>query len=402
MKFNFRAKDQDGLKKEGIIEAVNETAAIEVLQKNGLYPISVVAEKKNSLKKAFLKYFDSVKTEELVIFFRQLSIMIGAKVPIISALYSIREETRNQYFSRIITEVANEIQDGVSLSDALKKHDDVFSNLSINIIRAGEASGNLKDSIEYVADNIERNYELTTKVRSAMMYPAIVMVVFFVIGFLVISFIVPKLTLMIKELEVEVPWYTKLVINISDFMANYWWAVAIVIVGFFVGLFYYVRTEEGKREWDQVKIKLPIVGIIFRNVYVTRFSENLAVLLSGGIPIIRALNIVSSVINNSVYANIFLKAAEEVKIGGEMSDILRKYPQVPSMVSQMVKIGEESGQIDSVLKYVAKFYQQQTDTLTKNLSTLIEPVLMIMIGVAVGILAFAVLIPIYNITGSIS
>lgn len=402
MKFNFKAKDREGIKKEGVIEAVDEVAALEVLQKNGLYPISIKAENTKSLKKSFLKYFDSVKTEELVIFYRQLAIMIGAKVPIISALYSIREETRNQYFSRIITEVANDIQDGVSLSDAFKKHPDVFSNLSISIIRAGEASGNLKDSIEYVANNVERNYELTSKVRSAMTYPAIVLIVFLFIGFLVISFVVPKLTLMIKELEVAVPWYTKAVITVSDFMAAYWWAVAIAVLGFAFGVFYYIRTEEGKREWDQIKIRLPIVGIIFKNVYITRFAENLSVLLAGGIPIIRALKIVSSVINNSVYENIFLKSAEEVKIGGEMSDVLRKYPQIPSVVSQMVKIGEESGQIDSVLTHVAKFYQQQTDTLTKNLSTLIEPILMIIIGIAVGVLAFAVLIPIYNITTSIS
>lgn len=402
MKFNFKAKDREGIKKEGVIEAVDEVAALEVLQKNGLYPISIKAENKKSFRKAFLKYFDSVRPEELVIFYRQLSIMIGAKVPIISALYSIREETRNQYFARIITEIANEIQDGVSLSDALRRHSDVFSNLSISIIRAGEASGNLKDSIEYVANNVERNFNLTNKVKSAMTYPAIVMIVFFVIGFLVISFIVPKLTLMIKELDVEIPWYTKAVIAVSDFMATYWWAVAIVIVGFVFAIFYYIRTAEGKQEWDQIKIKLPIVGAIFKNVYITRFAENLSVLLAGGIPIIRALEIVSSVINNSVYENIFIKAAEEVKIGGDMSDILRKYPQIPSVVSQMVKIGEESGQVDSVLKHVAAFYQQQTDTMTKNLSTLIEPILMIVIGIAVGVLAFAVLIPIYNITGSIS
>lgn len=401
MKFIFKAKDKDGLKKEGAIEAVDETAAIEVLQKNGLFPISLKKEEANPLKSLFLKYYDSVKSEELVILFRQLSIMIGARVPIISALTSIREETKNQYLGKVISDIISEIQDGTSFSDSLQKHKDVFSVLSINIIRAGEASGNLKSSVEYVADNIEKNFILSSKVKSAMMYPSIIITVFFIIGFLVISFVIPKLTMMIKELEAEVPWYTSLVITVSDFMAKYWWAVGLSVVTFVFGLIYYIKTEEGKKEWDQIKLKIPIIGLIFRDVYITRFAENLAVLLVGGIPIIRALNIVSSVIGNSVYEAIFLKAAEEVKNGGEMSDVLKKYPQIPSIVTQMIKVGEESGQIDSVLGHVAKFYQQQTDNMTKNIATLIEPILMIIIGVAVGVMAFAILMPIYNITSSI-
>jgi len=401
MKFFFKAKNKIGEIKEGAIEASNESAAIEVLQKNNLYPMSLKAESTSSLKKTFLKYFETVKSEELVIFFRQLAIMIGAKVPIISALSSIKEETSNQYFTRVINDLVNEIEDGASFSDALSKYADVFSPLSINIIKAGEASGNMKRSIEYVADNIEKNFALTTKIRSAMMYPAIIIIAFFIIGFLVMSFIVPKLTMIIKELDAQVPWYTQMVIGASDFMARYWWAVAVVILGFVGSLWYYIKTEGGQRDWDQIKIKLPIVGKIFRNIYVTRFAENFAVLLSGGIPIIKALTIVSSVINNTVYQKIFLKAAEEVKIGGDISNVLKKYKEIPPIVTQMIRVGEDSGQIDSVLTHIASFYQQQTDTVTKNLATLIEPVLMIVIGVAVGIMAFAILMPIYNISSGI-
>lgn len=401
MKFIFTAKDKEGQKKEGAIEASDESAAIGVLQKNGLFPISLKKEETDYFRKLFLKYYDSVKSEELVVFFRQLSIMIGAKVPIISALSSIREETKSQYLSRVLADLVSEIQDGTSFSDALQKHKDVFSVLSINIIRSGEASGNLKSSVEYVADNIEKNFLLSRKVKGALMYPSIIMIVFFIIGFLVISFVIPKLTQIIKEMKADVPWYTNLVIGVSDFMSKYWWAVGLGIIAFVFGLAYYLKTEEGKKEWDQIKLKIPIIGRIFRNVYITRFSENLAILLVGGIPIIRALTIVSSVIGNSVYEGIFLKAAEEVKIGGEMSDILKKYPEVPSIVTQMIKVGEESGQIDAVLGHVAKFYEQQTDNMTKNLATLIEPILMVTIGIAVGVMAFAILMPIYNIAGSI-
>lgn len=399
-KFFFRAKDGSGEVREGIIEAATADGALDVVQKNGLYPIVIREERAvSSLYKTLLGYWDRVNNKELMMFFRQLSILIEAKVPITTCLMAIKEQTSNRYFQKIIEEIINDIQDGLALSEALKKQRDTFSVMAINIIKAGEVSGNLKKSVAYVADNIEKNYTLASRVRSAMMYPLIVVIVFFIIGFIVISFIVPKLTLMIKSMDVTIPWYTKGLIFVSDFMSAYWWAVLVLIFGFIGGLIYYLRTEEGKREWDQIKIKLPIFGEIYQHVYIARFADNLAVLLVGGIPIIKALNVVSSVVGNSVYEAIFLKAADEVKIGGNMSDAFRRFPQIPPIVSQMVKIGEESGQIDLVLNHVARFYEQETDEATKNLSTLIEPVLMVIIGIAVGFLAFSIIMPIYDIAG---
>jgi type II secretory pathway component PulF len=301
----------------------------------------------------------------------------------------------------VIQEMIANIEDGTSFSGAMEKQKDVFPGLSISIIKAGETSGNLKKSIDYVAENIERNYILSSRIKSALIYPSLVLFVFFVIGFLVITFIIPRLTAIIKEINAEVPWYTRMVIVVADFMASYWWAVAIIILGFIGGILYYIKTEEGKKEWDQVKIHLPIIGIIFRYVYITRFAENLAVLLLGGIPIIRALSVVGDVINNTVYRDIFLAAAEEVRAGGNMSTVFRKNPLIPPMVTHMLKIGEDSGQVDSVLGNIAKFYDQETETMTKNLSVLLEPVLMIIIGIAVGFMAFSILMPIYNIAGQI-
>ncbi|PIP27537.1 MAG: hypothetical protein COX30_01395 [Candidatus Moranbacteria bacterium CG23_combo_of_CG06-09_8_20_14_all_39_10] len=404
MRFFFKAKNKNGEIKEGAIDATSSDAAVELLQKNGLFPLSIKTEKESeTLEKTFLKYFDKVDSKELMIFFRQLAILIEAKVPIIVSLSAIKDQMENEYFQGIISELVDDIQDGLPLSDAMKKHKGVFSNLAINIVRAGEVSGNLRKSVEYIADNIEKNYNLTTKVKSAMMYPLIVMVVFFVIAFIVVTFIVPKLTLMIKSMDgIEIPWYTQIVISLSDFMSQYWWAILVMIIGFFGGLIYYIGSEEGSKEWDQIKIKLPIFGRIYQYLYIARFADNLAVLLVGGIPIIQALTIVSSVIDNVVYKAIFLKAADEVRIGGTMSVVLHKFPnQIPSIVTQMVKIGEESGQIDLVLTQVAKFYEGEATNMAKNLSTLIEPVLMVIIGVAVGFLAVSVIMPIYNIAGQL-
>jgi len=334
-----------------------------------------------------------------VVFFRQLAVLIEAKVPIVGSLVAISEQMTNKYFNKVLDEVIRDIEDGMTLSDAFQKHPKVFSPLSINIIRAGEASGNLRKSVEYVANNIEHNYELTSRVKSAMTYPIIVFAVFMVIGFLVVTFIIPKLTVMIKSMNADIPWYTTAVIVVGDFFSAYWWAILIVMLGAVGGMLYYLNTDEGKKEFDHIKIKLPIVGVIFRYVYITRFAENLSILLTGGIPIIKALTIVSSVIGNSVYEEIFLRAAEEVKVGGNMSEYLKRVSLIPPTVSHMIRIGEESGQIDSVLLHISHFYEQEVNTMTKNLSTLIEPVLMILIGIAVGFLAVAILMPIYNIAG---
>ncbi len=385
----------------GIVSAANKEAAAATLQKNDLFPIHIEEERENVAKKLFLKHYDRVTDKELFIFFRQLAILIEARVPIVTALMAINEQTSSHFLKIILNEAIKDIEDGVTFSDTLAKHKGTFSSLSINIIKAGEASGNLKKSVEYVADNIERNYNLTNKIKSAMTYPAIVLVVFFVIAFLVITLIIPKLTVMIKDLGAEVPWYTKLLIGTGDFMVSYWWAVLVLIAGFIGGIAYYLNTEEGKREWDHIKLKLPVIGVMFKYVYITRFAENLAVLLTGGIPIIKSLTIVSAVIGNIEYEELLLRTADNVKRGENMSDVLRKSPLIPPMVSHMIKIGEDSGQVDSVLGHITKFYGQEVELMAKNMSTLIEPVLMILIGLGVAFMAVGVLMPIYNIAGQI-
>jgi len=402
MKFIFKAKDKQGAVKEGKVEASSGNVAAEVLQRNGLFPISIKEEKtQNTGLEKILKYFDQVSEKEKMIFFRQLAILIEAKVPIVASLGAIKDQSENRYFKSVLDQMMSDIQEGMALSATMTRHQDIFSGLHISVVKTGEVSGNLKKSVEYVADNIEKNYALVSKIRSAMIYPVVVLIVFFIIAFIVISFVVPKLTTMIKELDAEVPWYTNLVIKSGDFMASYWWVVAVIILGFIGGIIYYIRTDDGKKEWDQVKIKLPIFGKIFQYIYITRFSENLAVLLSGGIPIIDALKVVSKVVNSNVYEKIIVQAAEEVKVGGDMSDVFKRYPEIPPIVSQMVRIGEESGQIDVVLRHVADFYSHETEEITKNLSTLIEPLLMVLIGIFVGFLAFSVIMPIYNLAGQL-
>ncbi len=402
MKFLFKAKNEAGHVREGLVEAISKEAASQILQKNGLVPISVREEQKSlTLVKSISKFWEGVSQKEQMVFFRQLATLIEARVPIVSSLDTIGEQSENHYLRLIVKEMSDDIGDGMPFSDALEKHPDVFSPLTINMIRAGEVSGSLQKSITFVADNIEKNYQLTAKIKGALYYPTFVLLVAFIIGFLVVTFILPKITILIKDLNVPVPWYTSVLIATGDFMNAYWWAVLMMLFAGATGFAYYIRTESGKREFEEVVLKIPVIGTLAQNVYITRFSENLSALLNGGIPVVRALIIVSEVIGNQVFKRIVLKAAEEVKAGGTMSTVLIRYREMPPIVSQMIRIGEETGTLSRVLKSVGVFYNQEVDNMTKNLTALIEPILIVALGIGVGILVVGVLMPIYNIAGQL-
>lgn len=405
MKFNFKAKTEAGDLKEGLVEAVSREAAIEILQRNGLIPLQVASDAPGGVGgtlRDIQKLWEGVSQKELMIIFRQLTTLIEAHVPVVTSLRTISEQTENRYLRVVLHEMEDNIEDGMSFSESLEKHPRVFDIMTINLIRAGEVSGNLQRSIEFVANSIEKNYHLTSKIRGALFYPAFVLAVAGSIGFLVITFILPKITILIKDMDVPIPWYTSILINLGDFMNQYWWAVLIAFLGAAASIYYYFHSESGRREWDIIVLKIPVIKILARNVYITRFAENLAALMGGGIPVVRALMVTSDVIGNSIYAQIVLRAAEEVKTGGAMSGIFQQYPrEIPPIVSQMVKIGEETGTIAHVLDGVGRFYDQEVDVMTRNLTTLIEPFLIVLLGIGVGILTVGILMPIYNIAGQL-
>ena len=402
MKFLYQAKNSSGNIQKGIIEATNSDAAVAMLQEKGLLPLIIEKEKETpEVVKDWMHLWNGVSSRELSVFFRQLATLIDAKVSIIASLRATGEQTTNPYLKTIIGEIINDIEDGFPFSEAMQKHPDVFESLTVSMIKAGELSGNLQRSILFLADNTEQNYELSSKIKSALFYPAFVLSAAVIIGFIVISFVLPQLTSIFKDMNVPIPWYTKTLMTLGDFMHVYWWAVGLGIIFIILGAIYYLKTEEGKREWDLIKMKIPIIGPLFQYIYIARFSENLAVLLTGGIPIVRALIIVSEVVNSTVYESVILKAADEVKTGGSMSEVFARSSFFPPIVSQMIKIGEDSGKISEVLKNVSLFYSKELDRITRNLSTMLEPILIIFLGIGVGFLVFAILVPIYNIAGSI-
>lgn len=402
MKFVFKAKNERGQVREGMVEATDLNAAAGILERNGLVPISITEEKKAfGIIKALEKMWEGVSQKELVMFFQQLSTLIETHVPVVSALRTIEDQTNNRFFRIILKEMADDIEDGIQFSVAIEKHPDVFTVLTMSMIRSGETSGELQRSIDTIAKNIEKNYQLAAKIKGALYYPAFVIAVAIIMGFLVVTFILPKITLMIKELNVPVPWYTTFLVWLGDFMSVYWWAVLLIMAAGLGGMVYYARSSAGRREWEQIILKLPVIGNLSRSIYITRFSENFGALLEGGIPVVRALIITSQVVGNGVFEKIILKAADEVKTGGTISTVFLQSKEFPPIVAQMIRIGEETGSLATVLISVAKFYNQEVETTTKSLTTLIEPILIVALGIGVGILVIGVLMPIYNIAGQI-
>lgn len=401
MKFLFKGKIASGEVREGRIEAVSQDAAVAMIRDRGMLPLLVEAEKDISFAKMDLqRIWEGVSLRELSVFFRQLSTLVEAKVSIVFSLRAIGDQTDNSYLKSALEGMAADIENGASFSDAMAKYPDIFEELMVSMVKAGELSGNLQRSVQFLADNAEKNYELNSKIKGAMFYPAFVLTFAFIIGFVVVSFVIPKLTDVFNGMNVTLPWYTKVLMNIGNFMSHYWPLVLIVLLAFIGSIVYYARTEEGRREWDIIKMRIPLFGKLFQYIYIARFSDNLSVLLEGGIPIVRALIIISEVVNSSAYEAVILRAADEVRSGGEMSTVFGRSGYFPPIVSQMIKIGEDSGKVSEVLKNIASFYTKETERITRNLSVMIEPLLIIFLGAIVAVIVFSVFVPIYSMTSS--
>lgn len=402
MRFIFKAKDQEGNKREGVIDAASKELAYQNIQENKLVPISIERETSDGNFSLYIKKsFDRVTSKDLLVFFRQFQALIGSKVPVVYSLRAIGDQTDSKYLSGIMKDIANDVEDGAPFSQALTKYPDTFPTIITSVIKAGEISGNLESSIKNVATSIDKNYRITAKIRGALIYPAFVLATAFVVGFASVTFIIPKLTAVIEDMGAEMPWHTMLVINVGHFMERYWWAVLVVIFGIIFSIVYYIKTDTGKKEWDKIKLDIPVIGKLFQYLYITRFAGNLVVLLSGGVSIVQSLVTVSEVVNNDVYKNIVLRCADEVKTGGNISTVLTYSDYVPSIMSKMVAIGEKTGKITESLESVSEFYEQEMDDMVKNLSVLIEPVLIVGLGIGVAILAFSILLPIYSVVQKI-
>src|SRR3989344_3932902 len=398
MKFNYQARSSEGETKNGTIEAPTREAALGVLQSQNLLALSLDEETGSIGFQKEIKFLSRVKTEEIVVFSLQLAFLFDAQVPLLSSLHSLAEQTDNPKFRRIIMEIAAKVDAGTPLSDAMGAYPKLFSNFYVSVVRAGEASGRLQEVLSYLADHEEKNYDLNRKVRGALIYPIFVVAAILLVGSIMMIFVVPQITTIFEETGTELPFLTRLVIGISDFLRAAWWGIIIFLFALGYGLKRYLKTESGTRVWDRVLLNIPIFKHLFRKMYLARFSENLSTLIKGGIPILQSLNITASVVGNAVYKQSIEEAASVVERGGSMSEVLRQNTYIPRLVVQMVAVGENSGKLDEILEKVAHFYQRDVDELVNNLAEIIQPVLILLLGVGAGVLVAAILLPIYNLS----
>ncbi len=402
MKFNFIVKSKEGEVQSGVVEAATEKEAIEALQAKGLIILSLKAGEIQPVFARQIKLFQRVKNKDLVTFARQFATLASAQVPLLQALKALEKQTANPYFKEILKDVSSEVESGTLLSKAFANHPKVFSHFFVSMIKAGEVSGNLENTLNYLADYLEKQYYLIARVRGAMTYPAFIFGAFILIGILMLIMVVPKLMQFISEAGQELPFMTKLLLGISKFMQNWWWLLLILFIGALIVIWQAFKKYPQARELrDKLILKMPILGErVFKKMYVARIAENLSTLIQSGVSILQALEVTSEVISNLVYKKIVIQAREDVRIGNSLSDALSKYKEIPPLVTQMIATGEETGAIDSILKKMSLFYSKEIDATVDNLSQLIEPLLILVIGGAVAFLIAAILGPIYNIANS--
>ena len=402
MNFNYVVRTKEGEVQSGTIAAPSLEAAIEALQLHNLIVISCQPTEHLPLFLRQIKIFQRVRTKELVSFFQQLSILYGAKVPLVESFNVLAQQQKNSYFRDILLKIGQDVEAGLILSKALSKYPKEFSLFHINLIKSGEVSGNLENTFNYLAEHSEKQYYLVSRVRGAMIYPAFILSGFIIVLVLMLILVIPKLVNILKESGQELPLLTRVIIGTSDFFISWWWLIFLVIIGFLIVGWQYYNKPEGKRFFDLIKLKIPIFGSVFQKVYLARFSENLGTLIKGGLPILQALQISSEVVGNRIFASLILEAKEEVRIGNTISSVFERHSgEIPLMVTQMISTGEKSGQLDFILGKIANFYTQEVDNTVKNLSGLIEPVLIVILGVGVAILMVGVLMPIYNLASGL-
>ncbi len=396
--FKFKALSKERQIAQGKVDAVSEDEAAKILQDKGFSIISIkkVTTAKRSIQLPFL---NRVKIKDIAIFSRQFAVMISANVAMVQSLKILIEQTANIKLKAIISEIARDVDSGSKLSDALSKWPKIFSEFFVSIIRSGETSGKLDEVLRYLADEMEKDYDMVSKIRGAMMYPAFVLAGLFTVGTVMMIFVVPKLTAIFTETGAELPLTTRILISTSGFLSSYWWLVLIIIICSVVGFKFYVSRPFGRIQFDFLKLKIPVLGELMQRICIVRFTRSMHTLIIGGVTITNSLKIAGDVVSNKIYQRLITETIKEVEDGNSISSVFVRSKEVPKMVSQMMSIGETTGKLDVILDRLTKFYSREIDNVIANLVTLMEPIIMVIMGVAVGIMVAAIILPMYNLAG---
>ena len=404
MLFTYSAIDATNIQREGTVEAPTVDAAISAVQKRGYTLISIdEVNKKGSWKDLInvkFAFFNSVSYKDVVILSRQISTLFQAQVSPLRVFRLLSAESENEQLQIVLNQVVEDLQSGSSISRALAAHPQVFSSFYVNLVRAGEESGSLDKSFAYLADYLDRQYEVIAKARNALIYPAFVITIFIGVMVLMLTLVIPNIAKILTESGQQLPIYTRIVIGLSDFLVNYIVFILIALAFGGAALFRFLKTPLGQRTKDEFIISLPYVGDLQKKLLLTRICDNMSTMLSSGISMVQALEVTADVVDNMVYKEIIEYTLSEVKAGRSFSDAIGEFSEVPGVLSQMAKVGDETGSLATILSTLSVFYRREVNNAVDTLIGLIEPAMIVALGLGVGVLLASVLMPIYNLTNS--
>ncbi len=403
-KFIYTAKSHSGETKGGEITAKDESSAARVLRSEGFLVTSIkcLDEKQEKININFFDRFLKVPLKDKMIFTRNLSVMIASGLSLSRAIKNLAIQIKNKRFQKILLEIYEDLQGGKTLSEGLAKYPTVFSDLFVNMVRVGETGGNMDEVLEILAVQLEKEHELMKKIKGAMIYPSVIIVVMIAIGVLMLTYILPQITGVFADMEVTLPPATRFVMSLSDFLKSHSFIALAIVIFLPIFLKLFLQTKAGKKTLSLILINLPAIKNIVIKINCARFSRIYSSLLKSGVSVLDALEIVSGTLSNYSYKKALRVSIEQVKKGVNLSKIISDYPKIfPVLVPQMLEVGEETGKTEAVLVKLAEFYEEEVNQITKNLSSIIEPILMLFIGGAVGFFAIAMLQPMYSVLENI-
>lgn len=404
MKFRYQAKTKEGELQVGFVEAGSRESAEKILVSHNLFILLLEEVEKPNFLTRLLSFLNRVKLKDLVIYFRQMAVLFESQLPLNRILETLYNQTSNLELKEATYQVLEDIQKGLSFSQAAEKQNHVFSEFAISMIRSGEITGNLDRVISFLADYTEREFALVSKAKSASIYPAVIVGVFIIVSAIMVMYVFPQIKPIFEGAGVKLPFFANLLLGISTILSDWWFVILIFLIILILLIIDFVQTSEGKALIDELKIRIPLIRKVFLPITMSRFANASALLIKGGVPVAQAMEIIANTINNAIYQDLFKNIANEVKAGMNLSEaIIECGPNYfPELVPQMISVGETTGQLDKMFEKIASFYSREADNVVNNLSELIQPILIIGIGILVALLFASILVPIYNLTSVIS
>jgi type IV pilus assembly protein PilC len=402
MKFKYQARTKEGELQAGFVDAGNRDAAVQILTSHDLFVLSVTAAEGSHWYDIVSDILKRVRSKDLAIFSRQLATLLDARIPLNSALTTLQQQTKNETLKEAIGQIAQDIDGGLSFSQALEHQGTIFPSYYTAMVRASEITGNLNEAALFLADYTEREGNLASKATSAMIYPGVLLGLFTIVGFILLTVVFPQIEPIFQESNVSIPWYTQTFLAAGTFLQKWWPAVIVAALFLVVLIADYFRSAEGKALWDEGTIRLPILKKVYIPLLMARFGNAMALLIHGGIPIEQSLEIMSAMMDSAPYSEVLKIVTEDVRQGQMLSESLARYPDYfPELVSQMIGVGEKTGKTEEMFSRTAGIYTREANQVMDNLVDLIQPVLLIGMGLLVGLLFASILVPLYSLTASI-